>query len=395
MAVNELTFEQSSVFLTELYKQATGNSDIASVDTGNFVSVAQSVLKTGYDNVINSISQVLSRTIFSVRPYSSKLEGMMVSEEKYGAITRKINFIDGTIENDDRLTLEDGTSVDQWKVNKPKVLQTNFYGFTQYQKHITIFKDQLDSAFSSATQFGSFIGGLLQNVYDQLTQVSETEARATLINFMLGKYKGDSENTINVAQLFYDETGVEITVNDLNGGEKIERFTKWLYSYINTTVDKMSERTEKYHINITGKELKRHTQEKYLKAYMISAIKNSVNANVLSSIFNPDRLKTLKFNYLNFWQSINHPYDIKGKPTYLLTNGNLKTESEEVTLNGIIGIMYDVEALGMTRASCWTQATPMNAMGGYYNIFYHFTHRMWNDFTENGIVLYIGTVEKN
>ena len=394
MAVNSLNFEQSSAFLLALYNQATGANDIASVNAGNFVTVAQKTLSTGYDTVINAISQVLGRTIFSVRPYESKLSDIMVNEQIYGAITRKINFIDGGVEDDSRMNLTDGQAVDQWVVKKPKALQTNFYGFTQYQKSITIFKDQLDAAFSNANDFGSFIGGVLRNVQDELNVIAEQEARACMINFATGKFAGDSKNAINVAQLYFDQTGAEVSVADLYGTDKTENFVKWLYSTINTIIQNMTERTEKYHINVTGNTIQRHTPEQYLKAYMLNSVNNSINANVLSSIFNPERLKTIDFKYVNFWQSIDTPGNVIAKPTYLQADGTLKTEASDVTITNLLGMLFDEEALGITRASCWTQATPMNARGGYYNIFYHFTHRMWNDFTENGVILYLGTVDR-
>ena len=72
MAVNNLTFEQSAALLTDLYEQATGQKSLSPVDTATFTTVAQAVLKTGYDTVIESISQVLNRTIFSIRPYTAK-----------------------------------------------------------------------------------------------------------------------------------------------------------------------------------------------------------------------------------------------------------------------------------------------------------------------------------
>ena len=176
MAVNELTFEQSSAFLMDLYEQASGKtSPIAVTDTGSFVTVAQATLKCGYDNVINSISQVLGRTIFSVRPYDAKFKGINVNEQRYGAITRKINFIDGALEDDQRLPLEDGGSVDMFTINKPKVLQTNFYGGETFQRHVTIFKDQLDVAFQSYEEFSRFLSGVIQNVMDQLEQIREEE----------------------------------------------------------------------------------------------------------------------------------------------------------------------------------------------------------------------------
>lgn len=126
MAVNELSFSQSATFLMDLYEQATGKkSTIDVVDTGSFTTVAQAVLKTGYDTVINSISQVLARTIFSIRPYTAKFNGITVDSQRWGAIVRKINFIDGELEDDDREPLVDGGSVDPWIINKPKVAQTH------------------------------------------------------------------------------------------------------------------------------------------------------------------------------------------------------------------------------------------------------------------------------
>ncbi|MCR3600422.1 hypothetical protein K0B41_23535, partial [Salmonella enterica subsp. enterica serovar Mbandaka] len=156
-----LQIEQISAILNAVVKQATGQiPTIDTTDTKNFVSVAQALLKTGYDPVINAISQVLSRTIFSVRPYTRKFRGLEVDAQRWGNHVRKINYIDQEFENDDRLPLTDGTSVDPWIIKKPKVLQTNFYGQVVFQRHITLFKDQLDTAMSSPAEFGNFISGV-------------------------------------------------------------------------------------------------------------------------------------------------------------------------------------------------------------------------------------------
>lgn len=394
MAVNNLTIEQSYAFLTDLYEQATGQkSAIAVTDTGTFTTVGQAVLKTGYDNIISSISQVLQKTIFSVRPYSAKFKGINVDAERWGAITRKISYVDTPIESDDRMTLQDGSSVDQWIVQKPKVLETNYYGATEYQKHITIFKDQLDNAFQNESQFGSFIGGLMQNISDQLEQIKEAEARGILVNFITGKLKGDVGNCINVLQAYYDETGVQLTPATMYNNDNYIEFTKWLYSFINTLTDKMSERTVKYHINVTGKEVMRHTPANRLKAYMLNNVMNKIDSTVLSTIFNPDKLKMIDFEKVSFWQNIDHPEQVSAKPTYLKPDGTLKTETSAVSNAHVLGVLFDEEALGMTTLSTWMQSTPMNARGGYYNIFYHFRQCTWNSFDENGIVLYADTVQ--
>lgn len=387
MAVNELSFSQSAAFLTDLYEQATGQKPtITVVDSGSFTTVAQAALKTGYDTVINSISQVLSRTIFSIRPYTAKFNGIFVDSERWGNITRKINFVDGDIENDDREPLTDGASVDPWVINKPKVLQTNFYGFTKYQRHITIFKDQLDVAFSSPAEFGRFISGVMNNMMNQLEQIKEAEARNCLINFIAGKAAGDAENVINVLQAYKDETGTELTPETMYADANYIPFMKWLYAYINGLTQLIAERTQNFHINVTGKEVMRHTPADKLKAYMSARAMNAIDSIGLPSIFGADRLKMIDFEPVVYWQNIKDREKIVATPTVLKADGTLEKKTQ-TTVENIIGVLFDEEALGITRKSEWMQSTGMNPRGGYENIFYHFSVAMWNDFTENGIVL--------
>lgn len=389
MAVNTLTFEQSAAFLTDLYQQATGQKVLTNIDTGNFVSVAQTVLQTGYDNVINSISQVIGRTIFSVRPYTAKFKGIDVDSQKWGAITRKINFVDGKLENDSRMSLTDGQSVDQWTVNKPKIVQTNFYGATQYQRSITIFRDQLDAAFHDADEFGRFIAGVLQNVEDQLEQIREEEARACLANFIAGK-AADESGIVDVLALYNTETGSTLTRADVFKSETFVGFTKWLYSYVNTLTRKMGERSTAFHKNIDDKPIMRHTPANRMKAYMTASFIDKIGSVALPSLFGADRLKMIDFEPVTYWQNINDPEKILAKPTYLKADGTLEKAKKDLQVNNILGVIFDEDALGITRMSTWSQATPMNAKGGYYNIFWHFTQKMWNDFTENGVILTLG-----
>ena len=393
MAVNNLTFEQSAAFLNDLYGQATGLSPglISTSDTGSFVSVAQTVLKTGYDNVINAISQVLGRTIFSVRPYSAKFKGIDVSEEKWGAITRKINYVDKPLENDDRMALVDGQAVDPWKVNKPEILQTIFYGATQYQRSVTIFRDQLDAAFSSADEFGRFIGGLMQNIEDQLEQVREEEARACLANLIGGVSAiGDTMRYIDVLALYNEQVGQSYSTQEILRGDNFVAFTKWLYSYINDLTRQMSDRSAVFHQNVTAKPVLRHTPPERLKAYMSATIYDKIESVALPSVFGADRMKMIDWEPVTYWQSIKLPETIQVTPTYLAADGTLTTAQTAVNIPYIVGVLFDEEAAGITRMSTWQAATPFNPRGGYTNIFWHFTQKMWNDFTENAVVLYMG-----
>lgn len=397
MSVNTMSFEQSAAFLTALYQEATGQQPTIQVTTTqDFTTVGTTLLQAGYDPIIGALSQVLQRTIFSIRPYAQKFKDLNVTAEKWGAVTRKINFIDTALDTaDDRLTLTDGSSVDPFIVKKPKVVQTNFYGATQYQDHITIFRDQLDSALKDAAEFGSFISGVLQNIADKLAQIKEAEARGILANFISAKYAYDTPNAINVLQEYYNETGVTLTVADMFNVTNYTAFSRWLAGYIATLADKMAERSLNYHMNISGKELMRHTEPRFLKKYISANVANYIDAAVASGLYNEERVtKVLDgAERVTYWQNINEPYSVDAKPAYLDTStGNVIDAASDTLVENIIGVLFDEEALGMTTLSTWTANSPFNPAGGYYNIYWHFTQKTWNDFTENFVLLYAGVV---
>ena len=71
--VNNMKFEDASAILNNIRKQVTGESPIAITDNQKFVSVATTLLQAGYDPVLNAITQMVTKTIFSIRPSSGEL----------------------------------------------------------------------------------------------------------------------------------------------------------------------------------------------------------------------------------------------------------------------------------------------------------------------------------
>lgn len=402
---NDLSFNQLSTVLTEIVSQATGQKALAPVNTGTFVSVASKGLLAGYDPLSTAISQVLSKTIFSVRPYTRKFKGLNVSNQRYGNHVRKLLTIDKPFEDDDRLKLVDGASIDQYKVNKPKVLQTNFYGANQYQKSITIYKDQLDSAFSSPDEFGSFISMVMQNASDMIEQAHEETARATIGNLIVGIYQMETENAsaelakanggrraVNLIKLYNEETGKNLTVADAFKAENFEGFVKFTFSAINTIADLMTDRNTLFCSQLTGYPILRHTPKDRMKFYLNTDMVNKINSEVYSTVFNPDFLKMVDFETVNYWQSSLSPNSLNLRPMLMKTDGTL-VQKTNVNLSKVVGVLFDEEAAGYTTVNQWSQPSPFNARGGYYNQFWHFTDRYWNDFTENAVIFYMEDVQ--
>lgn len=383
---NDLTFSQISTVLNSIVSQATGKTAITPTNTSEFVAVAQEGLKTGYDPVLGAISQVLSKTIFSTRPYQRKFGGIEVSNQKYGNITRKLSPIDSDMEDDARLPLTDGQAVDMFKINKPKVLQMNFYGAQMYEKSMTIFRDQLDSAFSSPEEFASFLSMTMQNATDQLEQAREVLARMTVANFIGGKVLGDTGNVIHLLTEYNALTGQELDGTTVYKPENFRTFIQWAYARISTISSLLTERSEKFHINVTGKAIKRHTPVNKQKAYVYAQSKNQMDTMALANTYNKEYLKLIGNEQVNFWQSINTPDSIEITPVYLKPDGTLTSPDTPVEQDKIFAVLFDEEALGYTLVNQWSAPTPFNAKGGYSNIFWHETCRYWNDFTENGVV---------
>lgn len=391
MSVNTMTFEQSATLLTSLVKQATGQTAITPTDESEFVSLAQTTLRTNYDIMATAISQVLSRTIFSSRPYNAVFRGLQIDSEKFGGHIRKINYIDLDIEDDDRYDLLDNTSVDMYTVNKLHAVQTNFYGSNTHQLHYTVYRDQLDAAFESSAQFGSFMAGALQNISNQIEQINENERRMTLQNLIAGTIEGGK--TIHLLTEYKNETGnTTITASNWMSEAEFPYFVKWLYGFLNTTIDLMRERTALYHQNITTyngqpvKPIMRHTPRQNMKAYMLNSLMRHIDASVMSSVFHNELLNTVDFEAVNFWQSIQDPSGLQITPVIMQSDGTY-AQGTGVTTDALVGVLFDEEAAGTTIISNWAATTPFNPRGGYWNTFYHWNVRTWNDMTENCIVL--------
>ena len=389
MAVNDLTITDVGTILTSIVNQATGASTLSVNNTKDFITVAQTALKVGYDPLMASISQVLSKTIFSIRPYYRKFAGINVSNQQFGNITRKLNISDIAWKPDERLPLTDGESIDMYRVIKPSILQTNYYGANKYQRRITIFKDQLDTAFASPDEFGRFITMVMQNATDVIEQAHETLARSVIANF-IGGILADEDNgtrTIHLLTEYNELTGQTLTAETVYQADNFANFMKFVVARIKSLSAMFTERTQLYQTQVTGKAITRHTPYRNQKLYLFSPTQYLTETAVLSDLYNDQYMKLMDFERVNFWQNPNSPDALNVMPIYLKSDGTLTSPSAAVNEPHVFGVLFDDEALGYTVVNQWSATTPFNAAGGYSNVFYHFTDRYWNDFTEKGVVL--------
>lgn len=390
MAINDLSFNQVATLLNAITSQATGQTELTPTNTNEFVSLATTALKTGYDPLATAISQVLSWTIFSERPYTAKFKGLKVSNQQYGNITRKLNIADKPANEDARFNLVDGAAVapSMFSVNKPEILQTNFYGANVFSRNYTIYKDQLDCAFRSPDEFQRFISMVVRNTQDLIEQDRENLARATLANFIGGiAAENDEDRVVHLLTEYNAATGKALTNVTVYEPENFPAFMAWVYARIGEISELMTERSQKFQTMVNNKKINRHTPAAFQRLYLSTAKMLQYDSMVLANAFHDNYLKYADFERVNFWQSIDDRQTINVKASYLGADGLIKTQESAAKVENIFGIIFDDESLGFTEVNEWSQPSPFEASGGYTTFWYHFTLRFWNDYTEKAVLL--------
>lgn len=390
MAANVLTYNAIGTILNQIVTQATGKAQITPTNTSEFTAVAQTGLLAGYDNLMGAISQVLSKTVISTRPYSRKFQGLEADNIRYGNHVRKINYVDREWEDGSRLPLTTGVPVDDQAPTLDEVLQTNFYGQNDYEIPWTLFSNQLDVAFKNADEFGAFISGKLQNISDMTEQKHESMARMILANLIAGVISiNNAPQNVHLVTEYNAYVGntTPKTLTELRVSSEYGPFTKWLYGRVAQICAMLTERSLIYHQNVTDKEISRHTPYDKQNVYLLSEERFQMEARVLADTFHENYLKMADTAILNFWQSIKSPNQISITPTYMATDGSLVTPETAVNQSNVFGVITDVEAAGYTIVNQRTTSAAYNGKGEFQNFWLKFTDRYWNDFTENVVVL--------
>lgn len=389
---NSYTFNQISAILNSIVADAQGRTpNIATTprNTAEFVTMATNAISAGTDPIMNSIMQLVNRTVFAYRPYTRKFQLLDTDAIEYGNTVRKLTpvFVDGAKDqpqyNDQPA---DGSSSDQWTIKRPKTLQTVFTGAEQYQIQApTVFVDQIKSAFRGPDELGEFIAAQVGEVSNEMEQQAETLARMTAVNFAAAKIHTAGAGVVHLLTEYKAATGLtDLTATTVYQPENFPAFIKWVYARIATVSDRMTERSTAFHTSIDGYTILRHTPKEYQRLLMYSPAMHQIKSMVLADTFHDDFLRLTPYEAVNFWQNINQPERINVTAKYMDDDGSINTTT--VAADKLFAVLYDRDAMGVNVFTDGAFVTPVNAKGKYYNTFHSMAKRYWNDTTENGVV---------
>lgn len=391
MSVNAMSFEQAATILTSLAQQATGETNLAVTDLSSYISVGQKTLRTGYDPLNIGISQMVSKTIFAHRPYSGALSSLDRDAVEWGAITRKVNAIKQPVLDSGVYALTDGQhNPDMFDVRKPKLYQTNFYGFDVWSDCVSVTRQQLKNAVQNPSEMGRLLDLILGTKADEMELARTAFRRATISN-MIGAINA-MNNSAQVRHLLTEyntATGLSLTDETVKQGANYPNFIRWAYSQIAKASDMLTEPNSKYHLNPTEGIILRHTSKENQRLYIYSGALHEVDAQVLAVTFNADKVSSKLpaiTERVNFFQSMTTPDAINVNPAYIGADGAVVAAPAAQNVTNIFALLVDRDAMGVNFYDSSVEVSPYEAAGKYYNYWYHDSHRYYNDVTENAVL---------
>ena len=408
-----LTPQDCHVLMNLLVKEATGQDNaINVVDSSSFVSAGEQILATGTENVLNSLSLVLGRTFMAVRPYKAKLAIInALNTDMYTSRMRKISFYsrEAQASGDFNTQLytnlakdyDNGTNNAQstqsmWVQNPAVPLEMNFAGQSVWEDSTTVYEYQLKTAFRSEDEFAQFVAGIMTEKGNDIESQKEAFNRMTVLNHIAGVYDLDSANAngrvINLTKAFNDRFGTAYTSEQLRG-TYLKEFLAFFVAQFKLASRCMTYRSAKYHwspaktVGSDSYTLLRHTPYDRQRVMLYQPLFTEAEALVLPEIFRPEYLDiNTQYEGVDYWQNFNAPSAIDVIPAIPDIAGNVQTVGDEVSLDYVVGMIFDADAIMIDYQLEAASTTPLEARKHYRNMWWSFSKNAISDFTENCVV---------
>lgn len=365
-----MTTEQIYGLVNEVNAEAFGTNDLSVVDTSSLISLGNTVLSssTNTEAFLNTLAQRIGRTILRFRDYRNKLGDMVLNDFEYGAILQKIKVKMPTAEADESFDLEDGESVDHFKVAKPSVDQKLFVTRTPYQFHITIQRKTLKEAFLSESAMGAFIGVVFGEVRNAIEVSLENLARVTLATAIA---ECDTTSSTRIRHLVTEYNSLASVSLDADTALLSDAFLRYAIREMNTVIDGMQDMSTLYN----NGDFETFTPKEDMRVKVISRFQRALETSVEYAAFHDQFVKPdISYTTINYWQSAKEPTDI------LIER---PSDGEETATTDVIALIHDRDAMGIYKIDEEVLTSPVNAAGSYYNTYWHEQQLRFIDLSEN------------
>ena len=379
------TINQVKDLVNKIVRDAYGGQAPYANDLTGLVSMGDKVFSSNTDTELfmNSLTNMISKTVFSNRSYTAKTNNIMMENLEYGSMVRKIYVEPMEAEDNTSWKLTAGTPLDLGVITPPSALQKLFESRNTWQLELTIPDYQIKSAFTGYEEMSAFITSIYTQIENSLNMQIERLSSTCLANFIGEKIyyaKGNPTEGIHAVNLLENYNTLASTTLAPEEALRDTEFLKYAGREIKQTIKRM----ENMGVMFNTEGYKRFTPPNELHVLFHTDYASSNATYLQSDTFNKDMVDLPKYDEVSYWQT-------QGQNGLLedTTLVNITTSSGNIVKQKyIIGFIFDHAALGVMVNRKGSQA--------FYNPKYEVTQKWekadygyFNDMSENGVVFYL------
>ena len=382
--------KQLHTLINSVSQEILGATAVVQEDLANVVDLGKTIFDaTSVDNYVKKLVDHIGKVVFVNRLYAGGVPSVLMDSWEYGSVLEKVSSDMPAATQNESWSLTDGTDYSPDVFYKPSVSAKFFNSKVTFEIPLSFTEVQVKSSFGSAAQLNAFISMLVTGVENSMTVKLDALIMRT-INNMVGEtlYAGlqvsgtinpqkDSVSAVNLLKQYNAATGQALTAAKAISDPAFIRYATYV---IGMYQDRMSKVSTLF--NTGGKE--RFTPKDMQHVVLLSDFSKASEAFLMSATFNEDRVALPSHESVPFWQGSGLNYGFADTSAI-----NVKTSSgKEVSLNGIIGVIFDRDALGVSNLSRRV-TTNYNAKAEFYTNFYKFDAGYYNDLNENIVVFFV------
>ena len=368
-------------------KELNGTSELLNEDLSNVVDIGKELLNNDdVDNYVKKLVDRIGKTVFNDRLYQGSAPSVLMDAWEFGSVVEKVDADLPNVEENDSWKLEDGKSYDQDIFYQPKVSAKFFNSKTTFDIPMSFTKTQVESSFNSATELNSFLSMLMTKVQNALTVHLDGLIMKTINNFTAQVVNANKGlQAVDLLTLYNTTTGQTLTsARALTSPD----FIKFANLTINSYRDRIAKMSTLFNVGGVNKFTPVANQHLVILSDFANASKVYLEANT----YNQNNVKISDYDTVPYWQGTGTKYGFNdiSKIDVSIKDG---TQTKEVSQTGILGVLFDTNALGVSCQNPRT-TTAVNARAEFYTNFNKYDAMYYNDLNENYIVFMVADAGK-
>lgn len=369
--------------LNTVTSEVLGTQNLVKEDLTNLVDVGTEIVNADkVDNFVNKLVHHIGKVQFNNEKYSGKAKNVLMDSWEFGAILQKIDAeLPDAFENDS-WNLVNGESYDPNIFYQPKVSSQFFDSKVTFEIPISFAEKQVKGSFSNAEQMNGFLSMLTNRVDTSFTIKLDELIMRTINNYIGAVINDKDKNTsVNLLSLYNKVSGKTLTVDKCMTDADFLRYANFI---INTYIGRISRISTLFNI---GKR-ERFTNVEDTNLILLNDFVNSSNVFLQADVKHNEYTGLKAFDTVPYWQGSGAGYEFADISKIDVKINNGTKNGVNVTQSGILGVLFDRKALGVTNLDKRV-TTNYNPKAEFYTNFYKADSGYFNDFNQNFIVFYV------